>query len=86
MAYLLELLPPLPAVASLENLNNEHFGSFFDYIGIENALISEFIEAMLAMEIAFKNNWTHVCLESDSLLVVKAFFNNNLVPWDIRAR
>jgi ribonuclease HI len=41
---------------------------------------------MFTIEIAASNNWSFIWLESDSMLVVKAFTSPYMVPWKIKNR
>ncbi|KEH44221.1 hypothetical protein MTR_1g110910 [Medicago truncatula] len=42
-------------------------------------------EAMRAIEIAFlNNNWSHLWLELDSVMVVHALKSNTLILWRLR--
>jgi ribonuclease HI len=42
--------------------------------------------AIWAIEIAFQNQWFNLWLETDSELVVKAFYNHTLILWPPRNR
>lgn len=59
-----------------------HIGSFACFLGPGNAL-SELMEEIMAMEHTISNSWENFCLESDSMLVVKAFTTSSLVPWNL---
>lgn len=80
----------VPGVAAcggiFRNANVEHLGSYFTNIGPGNAFQAELIGAMLAIEVADIMNWSKLWLETDSKLVVQAFQNPNMVPWNIRNR
>lgn len=52
---------------------------------IKHALYADLVGAMMAIELVFKNGWQK-WLDCDSLLVVKVFSSDNIVPWDIRNR
>jgi ribonuclease HI len=41
---------------------------------------------MLSIEIASSKGWSHLWLESDSMLVVQAFSSAKIVPWALRNR
>jgi hypothetical protein len=47
---------------------------------------AENIGNKLAYEIAYENHWLNIWLETDSVLVVKAFSNLSLIPWSLRNR
>jgi len=69
------------------NMNAYHLGSFAVNIDNGNALEPELIGAILAVEIAYQNNWAKLWLETDSKLVVAAFKSNpSVVPWQLRQR
>lgn len=61
-------------------------GCFTLNIGMVNSLTTEFTAAILAIEIALKNNWSSLWLECDSMLVVDAFKSPSRVPWKLRCR
>jgi ribonuclease HI len=44
------------------------------------------IGAMIAIETAAVKGWSHLWLESDSMLVVHAFSSSKIVPWPLRNR
>ncbi|GAU49757.1 hypothetical protein TSUD_301830 [Trifolium subterraneum] len=50
------------------------------------AYIAELCGAMRAIEIAASHNWLNLWLETDSLLVVRAFNSHELVPWSLSNR
>lgn len=60
--------------------------AFAEQVGQENAFYAELSAAMRAIELAKQYNWLKVWLESDSMLVVKAFKNHALVPCKLRNR
>lgn len=60
-------------------------GCFSDNLCIKHALYADLVGAMMAIELVFKNGWQK-WLDCDSLLVVKVFSSDNIVPWDIRNR
>jgi len=55
-------------------------------LGMISAFHVELLGAMRAIEIAFQRNWLNFWLESDSMLVVNAFSNSNIVPWHLSNR
>jgi len=69
------------------NMNADHLGSFAVNIDNGNALKAELIGAILAVEIAYQNNWEKLWLETDSKMVVAAFKSKpSLLPWQLRQR
>lgn len=42
--------------------------------------------ALRAIEVAAENHWTNLWLETNSMLVVHAFKNSSLVPWQFSNR
>jgi len=58
------------------------------YLGTDvvTSFHAELIGAMRAVETAFHRNWTNLWLESDSMLLVMAFSNNDIVPWHLRTK
>jgi ribonuclease HI len=61
-------------------------GAIASNIGHASAIEAEFSAWMLAIEKARDMLLTHICLETDSIRVVKAFNNNIGVPWKMRSR
>lgn len=55
-------------------------------IGFASAAEAELSALMYAVEKAVEMNWTDIWIESDSLVVVKAFTSGASVPWQIRNR
>ncbi|KAK2391461.1 hypothetical protein QL285_064921 [Trifolium repens] len=56
-------------------------------LGIASSYFAELSGAIKAIEIAFDNHWNNLWLETDSMLVVNAFKNqNNCVAWPLRNR
>ncbi|RZB51581.1 hypothetical protein D0Y65_048131 [Glycine soja] len=49
-------------------------------------LSKELNGAMLAIETVFQRGWNLLWLENDSLLVIQAFRNPDLVPWKLTKR
>ncbi|XP_058746815.1 uncharacterized protein LOC131619766 [Vicia villosa] len=66
--------------------NAVHLGSFCDYMGEGNSELAEFWAAIIAIEKAVSLGWRKIWIETDCLLVVKAFSDTTLVPWKIRSR
>jgi ribonuclease HI len=46
--------------------------------------VAEIIVALIAIEIAHRNSWGNLWLETDSKLTMMAFQNAALVPWSLR--
>ncbi|GAU26294.1 hypothetical protein TSUD_55920 [Trifolium subterraneum] len=61
-------------------------GCFAQNLHISTAFHAELIGAILAIELASKNGWISLWLETDSQLVSMAFKNHGLVPWRLRNR
>jgi ribonuclease HI len=61
-------------------------GGFAENIGNKSAFFAELSGAIKAIEIAYENHWLNFWLETDSVLVVKAFSNLSLIPWSLRNR
>jgi ribonuclease HI len=61
-------------------------GAFACNLGISNSLSAELHGAMFAIEIASQKGWTHLWLETDSVLVTLAFKSIKIVPWQLRNR
>jgi hypothetical protein len=55
-------------------------------LGTVSAFHAELLGAMRAIEIAYQRNWLNFRLESDSMLVVNAFSNSTIVPWQLSNR
>jgi ribonuclease HI len=59
--------------------------AFAEPLGIATSFFAELSGALKAIEIAFSNHWNHLWLETDSMLVVNAFKNQNkIVSWPLR--
>ncbi|KAK2361038.1 hypothetical protein QL285_086244 [Trifolium repens] len=61
-------------------------GAFSFNLGISSSLNAELVGAMIAIETAVNKGWSQLWLESDSMLVVKAFSSSKVVPWALRNR
>ncbi|XP_058775776.1 uncharacterized protein LOC131650051 [Vicia villosa] len=68
------------------NNNATHLGSFCDYMGEGNSELAELWAAMLAVQKAVNMGWRKLWIETDCMLVVKAFSDPTLVPWRTRSR
>jgi ribonuclease HI len=60
--------------------------SVAENIGISDAFQAELCGAMRAIEIAHQKNWLNLWLETDSKLVVLAFSNEAIIPWNLSNR
>jgi ribonuclease HI len=61
-------------------------GWFAENLGIHNAFYAELVGAMKAIELAAAHNWHNLWLETDSKLVVLAFKNSSIIPWQLSNR
>jgi ribonuclease HI len=61
-------------------------GGFVQNIGHAFVFVAELYTAMYAIEKAVEFGWSVFWIKTDPLLVVKAFSQNNLVPWPLRVR
>lgn len=59
---------------------------FSENLGVGNDFFAELCGAMRAIELAKQYNWKNLWLESDSILVIQAFNNKNLVPLQLKNR
>jgi len=67
--------------------NSKFIFCFGENTGTGNSLHAELSRAMRAMraiELAHSHQWSNLWLEADSELVIKAFKNSSLVPWNLR--
>lgn len=62
------------------------WGVFCDFMGEGNSKLAELLAAVLAIEKAKNLGWRKLCLETDCMIVVKAFSYSALVPWKISSR
>lgn len=61
-------------------------GCFSLNLSVSIVLHAELNGAMLAIETVFQRGWNRLWLENDSLLVIQAFRNPDLVPWKLTKR
>jgi ribonuclease HI len=61
-------------------------GWFAENLGIHNAFYAELVGAMKAIELAAAHDWHNLWLETDSKLVVLAFKNSSIDPWQLSNR
>ncbi|PNX78082.1 ribonuclease H, partial [Trifolium pratense] len=82
---------------SVVNMSAASGGLFRDYmanfcrgfaqnISGVSVLHDEIVALILAMELAHKNKWHYLWVESDCVATISAFDNINIVPWDLRNR
>ncbi|XP_058776262.1 uncharacterized protein LOC131650572 [Vicia villosa] len=64
----------------------DHLLSFSAFLSGGTPVFSEFMAAILAIEKAKELNWNKLWIETDCMLLVKAFSNPQLVPWIIKSR
>lgn len=69
----------------LKNDPTCHVWSFWAYPGERNFEMAELLAAIITIEKAKEFNWKKFLLETDCLLVVKAFSSTNIVPWKIKS-
>lgn len=53
---------------------------------METTESAELTTTMVAIEKAREFHWKKFWIKTDCMLIVKAFFNSNLVPWNIKPR
>jgi hypothetical protein len=86
MELLVVILAQLPVEGFL-GIITDFLCAFAEPLGIATSFFAELRGALKAIEIAFSNNWNHLWLETDSMLVVNAFKNQNkIVAWPLRNR
>jgi ribonuclease HI len=61
-------------------------GAFTQNIGYATSLEAEFCSCMLAIEKAIELNFSSLCIETDSLMAVKAYPTSLGIPWRLKAR
>jgi ribonuclease HI len=62
------------------------WGGFVHNIGHATTFMAELCASMFAIEKAAEKNWQQIWIETDSVLVTKAFIDSSLVPWCLRNR
>ncbi|GAU16832.1 hypothetical protein TSUD_367790 [Trifolium subterraneum] len=75
-----KVLPPVEVF--FRDSTSSFLGAYTYNLGISTSLNAELIGAMLAIETAFSKGWSHLWLESDSMLVVLTFSSSKVVPWE----
>jgi ribonuclease HI len=61
-------------------------GAFSANIGVSTSLHAEICAAIYAIDFAWNRGWHNFWLESDSLLLVQAFSNIQLIPWKLKTK
>jgi ribonuclease HI len=61
-------------------------GAYAFNLGTSSSLNAELVGAMYAIETAVQKGWFNLWLETDSMLVLKAFSSVKVVPWHLRNR
>jgi len=74
---------PLKAACGgiFRNSHGFTIGCFAQNIVTDSAFTAEITAALIAIEIAFNNNWLNLWLETDSKLTMMVFKNSALIPW-----
>lgn len=79
-----------PSVASIGVVFRDKaanfIGGFVHNIGNASSLMAELCAVMFVVERAVSRHWFGIWIETDSLIVTKAFQNPLLVPWGFRNR
>lgn len=70
----------------LRDTHASFLGDMVQNIGYASSLEAEFCACMLALEKAMDLQLSHVLIETDSLLVVKAFRTSSGIPWHLLNR
>jgi ribonuclease HI len=68
------------------NSLGQFLGCFAEGLSYGNSLFAELCGAMRSIEFAQSKSWNNFWLETDSMLVVQAFKNSAIVPWQLRNR
>ncbi|GAU14007.1 hypothetical protein TSUD_168320 [Trifolium subterraneum] len=68
------------------NADSTFLGAYALNLGVSTSLNDELIGAMLAIETAASKGWSHIWLESNSMLVVLAFSSAKIVLWSLSNR
>ena len=61
-------------------------GCFAQNLSTDSAFVAEIYGAILAIEIAKYHNWNNIWLETDSALLLMAFKNFDMIPWNLKNR
>jgi len=61
-------------------------GGFAQHLSTDSVFVAEIFGAILAIEIAHNRNWLNLWLETDSMLLLQAFKNSDMVPWVVKNR
>jgi hypothetical protein len=65
------------------NSDSCFLGAYSYNLDISSSLNAELVGAMLAIETTFNKGWSHLWLETDSMVVVLAFSSSKVVPWNL---
>jgi ribonuclease HI len=68
------------------NSDSDFIGGFAENVGLQNAFFAELAGVFRAIELADLHHWYNLWIETDSLLVVKAFKSDVNIPWSLRNR
>jgi ribonuclease HI len=80
-------LPPAAAYGGIFRDNLASFkGGFAKKLNVVSVLHAELTAIILAIEIAHRQGWNNVWIESDSQAALCVFANHEVVPWDLRNR
>ncbi|XP_058769687.1 uncharacterized protein LOC131643477 [Vicia villosa] len=63
-----------------------HLLSFSVFIGPRTPVVTEFMAVIIAVEKVKQLNWSKLWIETNCMLVVKAFANVHLVSWTLKSR
>lgn len=79
-----------PGLASYGGVFRSHDADFLGCIddpsGLTSSYQAKFIGVIITMEIAYDNHWNFFFLETNSILVVKAFKDSSYIAWCLRKR
>jgi len=76
----------LPKKNADGHADGDCLGCFYQLLGPVNALYTELLAAMTAIEIAADKGFVNIWLETDSKLVTLTFKSISIVPWMLRNR
>lgn len=86
MEHLCEILALLACGGIFRDFEGNCKGCYAKFLGISSSYHVELCGFVRAIEIAYDKNWSNMWIESDSSLVVQAFKNSSLIPWQVRNR
>jgi ribonuclease HI len=64
----------------------ESIGYFAYNIGVANVVFAEILAVILAIEFAYRRNWSNLWIETDSMLASFAIKSSNIVSWKLKNR